>query len=398
MIPRTLEARLRKLVGPYPAVFLTGPRQSGKTTLARRAFPGFRYVSLEDLQNRREASEDPRGFLERFEGADGVILDEVQRVPDLFSYLQGFIDLNRGGPFLLTGSRHFLLSERLTQSLAGRVAILELMPFSLAELTRRPALKADSLARTARGLDKPPPFGLDWILFTGMFPRIHDATLDPTTWLDGYVRTYVERDVRSVSNVGNLETFSRFVALLAGRTGQLLNASSLGADTGVSHVTARKWISILQESYVIFLLRPHHANFSKRLVKAPKVFFVDPGLLCYLLNIRKKEDLAQHPLRGAVFENFVVCEFLKVFLHHGERPPLFFWRDAGGREVDIIIDLGSRTIPVEVKAGKTVVAEFFKSLDYYGRLSGAEGGVLVYGGDETYRRGRHVVRAWCACS
>lgn len=398
MIPRTLQTRLTELVGPYPAVFLTGPRQSGKTTLAQATFPDFRYVSLEDLQNRRDAMEDPRGFLGRFEGWGGVILDEVQRAPDLFSYLQGFLDANRGGPFLLTCSQHFLLSERISQSLAGRSAILELMPFSVAELTRRNPVLPEALKRLKRSRAEVPPLDLDGALFKGMFPRIHDKDLDPTTWLDGYVRTYVERDVRSISNVGNLETFTRFVALLAGRSGQLLNASSLGADAGVTHVTARKWISILQESYIIYLMRPHHVNFSKRLVKSPKVYFVDTGLLCYLLGVRRVEDLATHPLRGAIFENFVISEFVKVFLHHGVRPPLSFWRDSSGREVDLIVGDGSRLIPVEIKAGKTVVPDFFKGLEYYGRLSGSEGGILVYGGNESYRRGQHLVKAWWTCS
>ena len=398
MIPRTLQRRLKELLGPYPAVFLTGPRQSGKTTLAQTTFPDFRYLSLEDLQNRRDAMEDPRGFLGRFEGRGGVILDEVQRAPDLFSYLQGFIDANRGGPFLLTGSQHFLLSERITQSLAGRVAILELMPFSLAEITQRSPLAPEAMNRLDEVPAEAAPFDLDGILFKGMFPRIHDKGLEPTTWLDGYVRTYVERDVRSISNVGNLETFTRFVSLLAGRAGQLLNASSLGADAGVTHVTARKWISILQESYIIHLLRPHHANFSKRLVKSPKVYFVDTGLLCYLLGIRRVEDLATHPLRGAIFENFVVSELTKVFLHQGIRPPLSFWRDSNGREVDVIVDDGSRSIPVEIKSGKTVVPDFFKGLEYYERLSGHGGGILVYGGGESYQRGQHVVRAWWTCS
>jgi len=398
MIPRTLSKKLTELAGPFPAVYLTGPRQSGKTTLARAAFPEFKYVSLEDLQNRQEAAEDPRGFLRRLEGKGGVVLDEVQRTPDLFSYLQGFVDEERGGPLVLTGSQHFLLSEKIGQSLAGRAAVLELLPFSLAELQKRKPLEPDTFLEAAEVPEGPPEAALRDILFKGFFPRIHDRNLDASAWLDGYVRTYVERDVRQVANIGDLDAFTRFVGLCAGRAGSLLNASSLGADAGVTHSTAKRWLSVLRAGYVVHLLQPHHRNFSKRLIKSPKLYFSDTGLLCHLLGIRKPEDIRLHPLRGPIFENFVVNEIQKLFLHNGQRPPLYFWRDSRGLEVDLIIDLGSRRIPVEIKSGMTVASDFFDGLNRYLRLSGDPGGVLVYGGAESYARGSHRVRAWWTCS
>lgn len=389
--------RLAELSQQFPVVFCTGPRQSGKTTLARETFPALTYISLEDLQNREEAAEDPKGFLRRLEGS-GAILDEIQNTPDLFSYLQGFVDDRRGGPLVLTGSQHFLLSERINQSLAGRAAIVELLPFSVAELARRPALAPETFGADKTVVEGPPGRSLDDLLHSGMFPRIHDRGLDASAWLDGYVRTYVERDVRRLSNIGDLDAFTRFLGLCAGRAGQLLNLSSLGADAGVSHATAKRWISVLQASYVVDLLRPHHRSFRKRLTKSPKLYFVDTGLLCYLLGIRRVEHLRHHPLRGAIFENFVVVELRKLFLHHGQRPPLFFWRESNGREVDVVIDFGTHRLPVEIKAGETVASDFFRELDNYIGLSGDSAGVLVYGGDSAYPRGRHVVRPWWACT
>lgn len=398
MIPRTLGPRLRELVGSFPVVFLTGPRQSGKTTLARASFGDFLYISLEDLQNRQEATEDPHGFLRRLENRGGVILDEVQRSPDLFSYLQGFVDRKKGGPFLLTGSQHFLLADRISQSLAGRAAILELLPFSTAELAGRPAVEPDDFDDLDTIPSKPPPFELENILLGGLFPPIHDRGLDVSAWLDGYVRTYVERDLKTLSNVGNLDTFVRFVGLCAGRAGQLVNFSSLGADAGVSNATARRWISLLRTSYVVYLLQPHHQNFRKRLVKSPKLYFHDTGLLCHLLGIRNRDQLYNHPLRGAVFENLVLTELIKMFSHRGRKPPLYFWRDSNGREIDVIVDMSTRMIPVEVKAGRTIAADFFKNLDMYLSLSGDKQGILVYAGEESYPRKSHQVRAWWACS
>lgn len=398
MVTRTLTTRLTALLGPFPVVYLTGPRQSGKTTLARAAFPEFRYLSLEDIQNRHEAAEDPKGFLNRQGKAPGIILDEVQRAPDLFSYLQGMVDEGRGGPFLLTGSQHFLLSEKISQSLAGRAAILELLPFSIAELLGRPARTPEQLLDDIPAANGPPASNLDEVLFAGTFPRIHDKLLDPYSWLDGYVRTYVERDVRTISGVGDLDSFIRFVGLCAGRAGQLLNSSALGSDAGVSHVTARKWLSILRASYVIDLLPPHHENFSKRLVKSPKLYFADTGLLCHLLGLRRAEDLACHPLRGAIFENFVVTEFRKLFLHSGQRPPVFFWRDSHGHEVDLLVDLGRRRVPVEIKAGSTVASDFLLGLDRYIAMSGDQEGILVYGGRDEYRLKSHHIRPWFACT
>lgn len=397
MYARTLQPRLQALAATFPAVFLTGPRQSGKTTLARTTFPGFYYLSLEDLQNRQEATEDPRGFLRRLEGKPGLILDEVQRTPDLFSYLQGFLDEARGGPVVLTGSQHFLLSERISQSLAGRVAILELLPLSVAELAQRPALLPEELADPASLREDKPPLPLEELLFRGLFPRIHDRQLDAAAWLDAYLRTYIERDVRLLTNIGNLETFSRFVALCAGRSGQLLNSSALAAEAGISHPTARSWISVLQASYIVLLLKSHHENFNKRLVKSPKMYFLDVGLLCHVLGLRRPEDFHVHPLRGAIFETFVIGEMYKVFLHNGQAAPLYFWRDSTGHEVDALLDLGTRRIPVEVKAGQTVPVDGFRGLDYYLSLSGGGSGVLVYGGDESYVRRNHLVRSWWHC-
>jgi predicted AAA+ superfamily ATPase len=398
MVPRTLEGRLRDLASTFPAVFLTGPRQSGKTTLARSTFPEFHYISLEDLQNRQEALEDPRGFLKRLEGQRGAILDEVQRTPDLFSYLQGFLDEGRSGPVVLTGSQHFLLGERISQSLAGRVAILELLPFSVAELARRPALQPEAIAEPPEAPAETPQLSLAEMLFRGLYPRIHDRQLDAAAWLDGYLRTYSERDVRQLTNIGNLQAFSRFLALCAGRSGQLLNSSALATEAGINHSTARHWVSVLQASYIVLLLKPHHENFNKRLVKTPKLYFLDAGLLCHILGLRQPEDLSVHPLRGAIFETFVIGELHKMFLHHGRPAPLYFWRDAAGHEVDALIDLGTRRIPVEIKAGQTLAGDVFRGLDYYLDLAGGGTGVLVYAGDETYPRRNHLVRSWWQCS
>lgn len=398
MIPRTLEARLRTLAGEYPVVFLTGPRQSGKTTLTRTTFDSFTYFSLEDLQTREEVTEDPRGFLRRLEGSRGAILDEAQRTPDLFSYIQGFVDERRGGPLILTGSQHFLLLEKISQSLAGRAAILELLPFSVAELCRRPALTPADF-EAGRFLDpEPGSLHLDELLFTGTFPPIHDRNLEASTWLDGYLRTYVERDVRTISNIGDLDAFLRFLGLCAGRSGQLLNRSSLGADAGIDQATVRRWISVLEASYVVFTLSPHFENFSRRLVKTPKLYFTDTGLLCRLLGVRNPGDLRTHPLRGPIFETFVVGELRKLYLHHGQRPPLYFWRDSNGREVDLLVDAGKRRIPIEIKSGETVSGEFLKGLDTYIALSGDEWGALVYGGGDSYRRRGHWIRPWFACT
>ncbi len=408
LIPRTLEASLQRSAGPFPVLFLTGPRQSGKTTLARMAFPDYLCVSLEDPQRRAEALEDPKALLRRVAEAPGVIFDEAQRAPELFSYIQGVVDERRGGPFVLTGSQNFLLSERITQSLAGRTAVFELLPFSVAELVGRPALKPEDFSGARGGVSggatpARPSQPLEELVFVGLYPAIHDRGVDAAQWLRSYVRTYVERDARAVGAIGDLDTFLRFLGLCAGRTGQLLNLSALGAEAGVSHSTARRWLSVLRASYIVTLLAPHHENFSKRIVKTPKLYFLDTGLLCALLGVRDAGDLWNHPLRGALFETFVVAELTKLFVHRGERPRLFFWRDSHGTEVDVLIDLGREHVAVEVKSGLTVAADAFRGLEAYQRLRHASGGesagsVLVYGGDEWYERRGHDVRPWWACT
>jgi predicted AAA+ superfamily ATPase len=393
MIPRALETALRDVARQYPVVTLTGPRQSGKTTLVREAFPSHAYASLEEPDVREYALADPRGFLGQF--ADRVILDEVQRAPDLFSYIQSLVDRNDDpGRYILSGSQNFLLLRSIGQSLAGRSAILHLLPLSLAELQGRPPLPLDALGREIPGESQVPD--LMEVLFRGFYPRIHDKGLDPSTWHSGYYQTYVERDVREVLNVGDIEAFGRFVRLCAGRNGQLLNLTSLANDCGITHTTARRWLSILEVSFLVLLLRPYHANFGKRLIKSPKLYFLDTGLLCYLLRIQSPEDLRLHGSRGAVFESFVVADLLKNFLNRGREADLYFWRDSTGHEIDLVIDRGRERVAVEIKSAQTVAEDFFAGIDFWRKLVGdpEAPSALIYGGSRSFRRSGVAVQSW----
>lgn len=379
MIARTLAPKLKSLAAQFPVVTVTGPRQAGKTTLVRHVFPGLDYVSLESPDSREFAESDPRGFLATYD--KGVIIDEAQRVPDLFSYLQGTVDAkNKPGMFILTGSQNFLLHEKISQTLAGRTAVLKLLPFGLEELRR--VLKKEDDPNTA--------------IFRGFYPRIFDMNLAPHDWYSAYVQTYVERDVRLIKNISDLGLFQRFLRLCAGRIGQVVNLSSLASDGGLSHNTARAWLSILESSYIVFLLRPHHRNFNKRLVKMPKLYFLDTGLASYLLGLNRPEQVETHYLRGALFESMIVSDFLKYRCHRGLEPNGYFWRDKTGREVDYLIDTGSRLIPLEIKSGRTIVPDHFSGLNSWNRLSGGKSAdsFLVYGGDRNEKRSAGNVLGW----
>jgi predicted AAA+ superfamily ATPase len=393
---RTLEKKLKSAASQFPVITVTGPRQSGKTTLVKAVFKNYDYVSLELPDQRSFALEDPQGFLNQFAGP--VVLDEIQRVPELFSYIQVSVDNHRDktGQFILTGSQNFLLLQSISQSLAGRCAVLHLLPFSLAELMGRMPISFDILGTAVSKKSVQPKLGLLETLFTGFYPRIHDKSLPPYEWLANYYQTYIERDVRTVLNVGDIESFSRFIRLCAGRSGQLLNLSGIASDCGISHTTAKRWISVLEASFVITLLRPHYQNYGKRLIKSPKLYFLDSGLLCYLLQIKSPQELNHRAERGAIFESYVVSELLKNFVHRGNQPSLFFWRDSAGHEIDVIIDLGTRRIPLETKSGQTVVSDFFDTLAYWRDLSGDPHtpAALVYGGDKSFVRSAIAVYPW----
>ena len=370
MIPRTLEPVLRELAGQYPVITVTGPRQSGKTTLCRSTFADKPYVNLESPDIREFARSDPRGFLASY--PDGAILDEIQRVPQLLSYIQPIVDeRNEAGLFILTGSQQFEVMTTITQSLAGRTALLKLLPLSIEELANA-------------GIE----LSTDRLLLTGFYPRIYDAGINPTQALGDYMETYVERDIRQMIAIKDLALFEKFVRLCAGRVGQLLNLQSLGNDVGISHTTARSWLTLLEASYVIFLLQPWHTNLSKRQIKSPKLYFCDVGLATYLLGAESEVHISRHPLKGNLFENMVIIEALKYRYNRGRRNNLFFWRDAKGNEVDLLIENGPDVMPVEIKAGATINNDFFKGLrTFSSRLpSPAKTSALVYGGLEQQRR------------
>jgi predicted AAA+ superfamily ATPase len=372
MIARQSAEVVRRYAREFKIVAILGPRQSGKTTLARHLFGDTPYVNLEEPDQRRFAEDDPRGFLARFR--DGAVIDEAQWCPTLFSYMQSRVDASpRRGQFILTGSQHLGLMQTITQTLAGRVGIVDLLPFSHAEL--RAAGRA--------------PSSLDEALFRGGYPPLYNSPpADPVRWLNAYLRTYVERDVRMALNVRDLPAFQRFLGLCAGGAGQLLNSVRLGADCGVSHNTIRAWLGVLEVGFVIFRLQPHHASFRKRLVRTPKLYFFDTGMLVRLLGIQSLDQLRVHPLRGAVFENWVCVELQKGSLNRGQEPRLFFWRDNVGHEVDIIRDAGERLHAWECKSGMTHVPEWGQGLEYWRKLAGAKAGNLhvVYGGDESFTR------------
>jgi predicted AAA+ superfamily ATPase len=383
MVPRTLQPKLLALAAKFPAVTLTGPRQSGKTTLCRASFPDLRYVSLEAPDVREYATNDPRGFLA--DVTEGAILDEVQRVPDLLSYLQVEVDARpRPGRFVLTGSANFALLQSIGQSLAGRTAVLNLLPLGFDELRRFPA----------------PPTDLFDVLWRGAFPAVFDHELAPYDWFSSYVGTYIERDVRQILNVTDLNAFQAFLRLCAGRIGGLLNLSALGADTGITHATARAWLSVLEASYVAHRLPTWASNVGKRVVKTPKLHFYDSGLACFLLGLRSPEQLRDHPLRGAIFETWVVSEILKARIHHGLPPALSFFRDRKGVEVDALVERGDVLLAVETKSGRTLADDFFAGLETFDRQldtmrrAPRRRCVLVYGGDTEQHRTRVDVLPW----
>ncbi len=370
MIEREIMPRLTALFRQYPFVTVTGPRQSGKTTLCRAAFPDLAYANLEAPDQRDFAESDPRSFLAQF--GEGAIIDEVQHVPALLSYLQVLADeRGRNGLFVLTGSEQFRLSDAISQSLAGRTALLRLLPFSLAERQRTGASEA-----------------MDDIIYSGFYPRILDQGLEPHQALGDYFETYVERDVRRLGEIRNLSSFRRFVRLCAGRVGQLVNLSSLGSDAGVSHTTAREWLTVLEASYIVFQLPPFHANIRKRLIKSPKFYFYDVGLASYLIGIENKGQVAAHPLRGALFENVVVAEALKHRFNRGRRSNLSFFRDARGLECDILYETGRGIGAIEVKSGSTVASDYCDSLNRIADLmSNISAKAVVYGGEARQSRG-----------
>ena len=378
MIKRNLSRKIMQLARQYPVVTITGPRQSGKTTLCKMLFRHKAYVSLEDIDQRTFAKTDPRGFLDKL--PHGAVIDEVQRAPDIVSYIQTVVDdKQQEGFFILTGSQQFELLEGVSQSLAGRTALVKLLPFTLSE---------------AYGHKKRPP-QLDSVLYTGFYPRIFDKKLNPTEAMSFYVNLYIERDLRQLINVKDLSRFEIFLKLCAGRTGQILNLSSIGNDCGVNYGTIKNWISVLEASYLIKLLRPYYRNFNKRLVKAPKLYFLDTGLACFLLDINNEKQLASHPLRGALFESFVVSEILKTRFNDCKNDNLYYFRDNIGNEVDLILDHGIHIDQMEIKSGKTVSSDFFKGLNYFSALNkDIKNSYIVYGGTESCIREGVNVTGW----
>lgn len=381
MIIRQATERLIHLSKTFRSVAVVGPRQSGKTTLCRAVFPEKPYVSLENPDVLEFAITDPRGFLSQYNDENGAILDEIQKAPHLFSYLQQILDEKKTkGLFILTGSNNFLLQENITQTLSGRVAYLQLLPLSLEELKASNFLKNNYA----------------WHIINGGYPEVISEGINPTDWFANYISTYIERDVRQLKNINNLSLFTKLLRMCAGRTGQILNMTSLANDCGIDQKTVAAWLGVLQSSYIIYLLKPYYNNFNKRITKTPKLYFYDTGVACSLLGIKNAEQIAIHAAKGALFENLVVCELLKERFNAGESDNLFYWRDKTGNEVDIIAENEGNLTAIELKAGETISNDFFKGLNYFSALDTQDvEKKLIYGGNQTQNRSNNItVKPW----
>lgn len=379
MIARALAEKTLLLATQFPVVNITGPRQSGKTTLVRQLFADYQYVNLEHPDQRHAAREAPMELLSH--SGKGLIIDEAQHVPELFSHLQLVVDeRNQSGEFILTGSQQYLLMVRVAQSLAGRVAVLNLLPFSMRELEASETRKTTALS----------------YMLNGFYPRLYDKGIAPTDFFPNYIQTYLERDVRQIVNVSDLDVFQAFLRLCAGRTGQLFNQSEVGKLAGVDQKTVSRWLSVLKTGFQVFSLSPYFQNFSKRIVKTPKLYFYDTGVACSLLGIRSEDDLRLHFARGALFENLIVAEILKSFFNQGIRPNVYFWRDHAGHEIDLLIDHGGRLYPIEIKASQAIGSDDFRGLEFFSTIAQGHIGeaYLVYGGEQNFSLSGIQVRSW----
>ena len=376
MFDRDLEDKIKSTSRKYKLIALIGPRQSGKTTLAKKAFPKHGYFSLENPDVKFRAHNDPRSFLESLPKES--ILDEIQNAPELFSYLQEIVD-DKEDPrrFVLTGSNSFQLNEKISQSLAGRIRIFTVLPLTLNEIPL-----------SIR------PNDINQLLVTGFYPRIYDEDLGANEWFESYYQTYLQKDIKSIINVSDTNQFDRFVRLCAGRIGGLTDYSAIASDVGVAQPTAVRWASVLESSFITFRLAPHFNNFGKRLVKSPKLYFYDTGLLCQLLRIKTIDQLDVHPLRGPIFENFVIAECIKQVFSAGEQPGLYFWRDQHGHEIDLIIESGHSLIPVEIKSGATFHPNWLTNLNWFSKLQPEVSGYVVYGGTQPFQHQGHKIVPW----
>jgi len=378
MFQRKLSACILKSVQQFPVTVVTGPRQSGKTTLIKSLFPHYRYVNLESPAERARLLEDPKAFLSAY--PQGMILDEAQKIPELFSYIQVIVDETLSpGQFILSGSQNLLLSGKVSQSLAGRAMTLELLPLSYQELCSEGQFKDLELWK---------------LLHQGLYPRTYHEKIDFLWWYQSYIHDYVEKDVRSFLNIQEINKFELFLKLCAGRHGQLLNLHELANDTGISHTTAGHWLSVLEASYICKRLMPYHQNFNKRLVKTPKLFFLDSAIVCSLLGIESSEQLAHHALRGAIFEGFIYTELLKSYLNQAKPVKLNFWRDYRGEEVDFLIEKGSSLLACEIKSSSSYDSSFLKNLNRWIQISGFQETFLIYGGEESFQVQSHQILSW----
>ncbi len=381
-IKRTIESAVLQGAQYFEVVAILGPRQSGKSTLAQTLFKNHTYVTLEDFDTREAAKRDPRSFLMATMGKSGIIIDEFQYFPELLSYIQTKADAEKiNGYFILTGSQNFLMNQAITQSLAGRVSLHTLLPLSIEELKNSSLLPAE----------------VEPLLFKGCYPAIYSKQTPPTLLYSNYLQTYIERDVRQLTQVGDLTTFQKFIRMCAARNGQLVNFTSIGNECDISDHTVKRWLSILEASYIVYLLRPYHTNFGKRLVKTPKLYFYDPGLVCHLLKINE-DDIAIHPSRGALFESLIISDIIKWSYNHGIAPSVYFWRDKTGNEIDCIIDQGNnKLLAVEIKAGRTISQRFFKELINWQTLTESEqNSYIVYAGPEKQVRVSLQLLSWQA--